>query len=106
MKEIIVLKSMTEAIESLHLYNMTVAVKIGLRIQRLRADKCGEYISKEFTTLCVNSGITMGYTATATPQQNGVSERDGRALATMARCLLLDGNFPRNLWGELFFTAV
>ena len=24
----------------------------------------------------------------------------------MARCLLKDGNFPCNLWGELFFTAV
>ena len=38
--------------------------------------------------------------------QNGISERDGRTLATMTRCLLKDGNFPRNMWGELFFTAV
>ncbi|CAN0317868.1 unnamed protein product, partial [Scytosiphon promiscuus] len=106
MKEVFLLKSKAEAIESLHLYNMTVAVKLGLRIQRLRADKSGEYISKEFKKLCVNSGITLEYTATATPQQNGVSERDGRTLSTIVRCLLKDGNFPRNMWGELFFTAV
>ena len=106
MNEIFLLKSKTEAFESLHLYNMTVAVKLGLRIQRLRADKGGEYISKEFKKLCVSSGIAMEYTATATPQQNGVSELDGRTLATIAGCLLKDGNFPRNLWGELFFTAV
>ena len=106
MKEIFLLKSKAEAVNSLHLYNMTVAVPLGLRIQRLRCDKGGEYTSKEFKQLCINSGITMEYTATATPQQNGVSERDGRTLATMTRCLLKDGNFPRNMWGELFFTAV
>ena len=27
-------------------------------------------------------------------------------LATMVRCVLKDGNFPDNMWGELFFTAV
>ena len=44
MNETFLLKSKTEVIQSLHLYNVTVAVKLGLRIQRLRADKGGEYI--------------------------------------------------------------
>ena len=44
----------------------------------------------------------MEYTATATPQQNGVSERDGRSLATMTRYLLKDGNFPHAMWGMQF----
>ena len=106
MKEIFLLKSKNEAVDSLHLYNKTVAVPLGLRIQRLRCDKGGEYISHELKTLCVDSGISVEYTATATPQQNGVSERDGRTLATITRCFLKDGNFPRNMWGELFFMAV
>ena len=55
MKEIFPLKSKTEGIESLHLFNMTVAVKLGLRIQHLRGDKGGEYISKEFKRLCVTT---------------------------------------------------
>ena len=51
MNEIFLLKSKTEAVDTLHLYNMTVAVPLALRIQRLRCDKGGEYISKEFKTL-------------------------------------------------------
>ncbi|CAN0587889.1 unnamed protein product, partial [Laminaria digitata] len=64
---------------------------------RLRADKGGEYISNDFEKLRVNSGITMEYTATATPQQNGVPERDGRKISTIVRCLVMDCNFPRNM---------
>ena len=106
LKEVFLLESKTEAVDSLHLYIVTVAVPLGLRIQRLTCDKGGEYISKDFKALCIISGISMEYTATATPQQNGISKRDGRTLATMTRCLLKDGNFPRNMWGELFSTAV
>ena len=106
MNEIFLLKSKTEAVDTIHLYNMTVAVPLGLRIQILRCDKRGEYISKEFKTLCVNTGLSMEYTATATPQQNGVSERVGSTLAATVWCLLEDGNFPPNMRGELFFTAV
>lgn len=35
----------------------------------------------------------------------GVSERDGRTLANVARCLLEDGGFQDTLWAEIFFTA-
>ena len=84
---------------------MTVAVPLGLRIEIVRYDKGGEYIGKEFKTLCVNAGINVEYTGTNTPQQNGASERDGQTLAQITRCLTKDGNFPPSLWGELIFTA-
>ena len=76
MKEIFLLKNKTEAAESLHQYNMTVAAPLGLRIENLRCDKGGEYTGQELRTLCVGAGINIKYTATNTPQQNGVSERD------------------------------
>ena len=95
-----------QTVDSLHLYNMTVVVPLRLHIQRLRCDKGGEYISKEFKILCVNSAISRECTATATPQHNGASGCVGRTLATTARCLLKDGTFPSNMWSELFFTAV
>ena len=84
---------------------MTVAVSLGLRIEIVRCDKGGENIGKEFKTLCVNAGINVENTATNTPQQNGVSERDGQTLAQITRCLMKDGHFPPSLWGELIFTA-
>ena len=105
MKEVYLLRNKSEAAESLHQYNMTVAVPLGLRTEIVRCDKGGEYVVKEFKTLCVNAGINVEYTATSTPQQNGVSERDGQTLAQITRCLMEDGNFPPSLWGELIFTA-
>ena len=45
MNEMFHLKSKTKAVDSLHLCNMTVAVPLGLRIQRLRCDKEGQSIS-------------------------------------------------------------
>ena len=105
MKEISLLKNKTEAAESLHQYNMTVAAPLGLRIENLRCDKGGEYTGHEFRTLCVGAGINIDYTATNTPQQNGVSERDGQTLAKITRCLMKDGDFPPFMWGELMFTA-
>ena len=105
MKEVYLLRNKSEAAESLHQYNMTVAAPLGLRIEIVRCDKGGEYIGKEFKTLCANAGINAEYTATNTPQQNGVSERDGQTLAQITRCLMKDSNFPPSLWGELTFTA-
>ena len=77
MKEVYLLRNNSEAPESLHQYNMTVAIPLGLRIEIVRCDKGGEYIGKEFKTLCVHVGINVEYTTTNTPQQNGVSEGDG-----------------------------
>ena len=105
MKEVYLLRNKPEAAESLHQYNMTVAVPLGLRIEIVRCDKGGEYIGKEFKTLCVNAGINVEYTATSTPQQNGLSERNEPTLAQITRCLMKDGNFPPSLWGELIFTV-
>ena len=105
MKEIFLLKNKTEAAESLHQYNMTVAAPLGLRIENLRCDKGGEYTGQEFRTLCVEAGINIEYTATNTPQQNGVSERDGQTLAKITRCLMKDEDFPPFMWGELMYTA-
>ncbi|CAM9568805.1 unnamed protein product, partial [Hapterophycus canaliculatus] len=105
MKEVYLLRSKSEAAKSLHAYNTTIAIPLGRRIQYLRCDKGTEYTSDEFKTMCLDSGINIEYTATNTPQQNGVSERDGQTLAKIVRCLMKDGNFPPSMWGELFFTA-
>ena len=56
MKEIFLLKNKTEAAESLHQYNMTVAAPLGLRIENLRCDKGGEYTGQEFRTPVRRSG--------------------------------------------------
>ncbi|CAM9968021.1 unnamed protein product, partial [Ectocarpus fasciculatus] len=106
MKEIYLLKVKSEAVRALHAYNMQVAAPLGRRIEIIRCDRGEENIGNEFTTYCMDSGITVEYAATNTPQQNGVSERDGQTLTTITRCLMKDGAFPPTLWRELMMTAV
>ena len=94
MKEAYLLKAKSETTQALHAYNMHVAGPLGRRIEIVRSDRGGENVGREFTTYCIDSGITIEYAATNTPRQNGVSERDGQTLAAIARCLMKDGNFP------------
>lgn len=78
---------------------------MGFRIQRLRGDRGKEYKAGYFQKYFLDIGIRQQFTSTNTPQYDGVSERDGRTLTEMARCLLSDGGFSKSLWGEMFFTA-
>lgn len=93
-KDIFLLKSKAEAANLLHIYNISATAPLGLCIQRLGTDKGGEHTSKAFRRFFIDSGITVGYTVTATPQHNGVSERDGRTSATILTCVLKDGSSP------------
>ena len=79
---------------SLHFPDLSLRTKVSI-IQHIFFSR-----SHEFTN------TAMECTATATPQQNGVLERTGRTLSTMVQCMLKDGNFPDDMWVELFFTAV
>ncbi|CAB1102957.1 unnamed protein product [Ectocarpus sp. CCAP 1310/34] len=105
-KEIYLLKAKSETVRALHAYNMQVAAPLGRGIEIIRCDRGRENVANEFTTYCMDSGITIEYAATNTPQQNGVSERDGQTLTTITRCLMKNGAFPPTLCGELMMTAV
>ena len=78
---------------------------LGFRIQGLRGDRGTEYTGEALWKYCRQTAITLHYAAVNTPRQIGVSERDGRTLAGITRCLLADSGLPTFLWGELMFTA-
>ena len=92
-----------QALKSLQLFVSTV-IPFGGRIVRWRADKGGEYTGEEFRQYCLETDIIQEFAAN-TPQQIGVSERVGRTLCAMVRCMLADSGFPSSLWGELFMAA-
>ena len=83
-----------------------LAIPLGLRVQHLRSDNGGEYTSGSFQEYCKSTGIRQQFSAPYTPQQNGVSERDGRTIMDMTRCLLNEARLPTPLWGEIASTAV
>ena len=72
----------------------------GRRIQALRTDNGGEYISTHFRDYCLDKGIAREFTPPYTPQRNGIAERRNRTLLDVTRCLLLDKALPGHLWGE------
>ena len=83
-----------------------LAIPLGLRVHRLRSDRRGEYIADYFRSYCKTTGIRQEFTPPYTPQANGLSERDGRTILNVTRCLLNEANLPKTLWGEVAATAV
>ena len=65
---------------------------------RLRVDKGGEFISKEFQDDYLQTGVLLESASTNTPQQIGMSARVGRTLAAMVRCMLAESGQPKILW--------
>ena len=78
----------------------------GCKIQVLRSDNGKEYTSSEFNKFCEDSGIEHHITASYSPQQNGVSERETRTIMEMSRCMLHEKNLPKEYWAEAANTSV
>ena len=69
-----------DALSSFQVFVQSVVNPSGFRVERLRVDKGGEFISKEFQDYCLQTGVSLEYASTNTPQQIGMSERVGRTL--------------------------
>ncbi|MCO5602592.1 hypothetical protein L7F22_056726 [Adiantum nelumboides] len=74
--------------------------EIGCKVQTLRTDRGGEYMSGAFKDFLGKKGIKHQCTMPYTPQQNGVAERKNRSLIEMARCMLKAKSLPHKLWME------
>ena len=66
----------------------------------LRDDAGGEYISNVFEAWLASKGIVHQKTATASPQQDGMSERGHRTVENAVTCMLQESGLPANLWPE------
>ena len=66
----------------------------------LRTDNGREFTAQEFAVYCVDEGIERHYTASYSPQQNGVVERQNQAVVAMARALLKQRSLSAWYWGE------
>ncbi|MCO5609606.1 hypothetical protein L7F22_063836 [Adiantum nelumboides] len=70
------------------------------KVQTLRINRGGEYMSGAFKDFLGKKGIKHQCTMPYTPQQNGVAERKNRSLMEMARCMLKAKSLPHKLWME------
>ncbi|MCO5605585.1 hypothetical protein L7F22_059768 [Adiantum nelumboides] len=81
-------------------YVSMVENETGCKVQTLRTDRGGEYMSGAFKDSLGKKGIKHQCTMPYTPQQNGVAERKNRSLMEMARCMLKAKSLPHKLWME------
>ena len=82
-KEVYLITWKSQAVE--RLFVQSLAIPMGFRLQRFRSDRGTEYQAGYFQKYRFNTGNRQEFTSTNIPQQNRVSERDGRTLTDMAR---------------------
>lgn len=100
------LSNKSEALEKFKSYVAMVESKFNTKIEKLRCDNGGEYISRDFKTFCDQKGIRIQYTVAYNPEQNGIAERLNRTILEKARCLIFDAEVEKELWGEAVRTSV
>lgn len=99
------MKKKSETLEKYQQFEAEATNAVGRHIKILRSDQGGEYTSKAFSKHCGSKGTIHQFTAPYTPEQNSISERRGRTLMEMARCMLKQAKLPDSFWAEAFATA-
>ncbi|KAI3708432.1 hypothetical protein L2E82_37601 [Cichorium intybus] len=70
-----------------------------LKTKVIRCDYGTELKNVVLNKFCVDKGVQRQYSATRTPQQNGVAERRNRILIDVARTMMCDSKFTSDLLG-------
>ena len=78
----------------------------GTKLNALRIDRSGEFLSNECIVFCDENGIHKQLTAHYTPKQKGFAERKNRTIVEMARRLLKAQGLPNYFCGEAVATTV
>jgi transposase InsO family protein len=94
------LKKKSEALTAFKNYKAYVSHQHGVHLRKIRSDRGGEYLSKEFDEYLKNQGIQQQLTIHDSPQQNGVAERLNRTLVEHARAMLITKDLLKFLWAE------
>jgi hypothetical protein len=103
---VVLLTAKLEASSAIKCIQAAAEKEWGRKLRVLRTDNGGEFTAAEFAAYCTDEGITRHFSATYTPQQNGVVERRNWTVVAMARALLKQRTMPTEFWGEAVVTAV
>lgn len=99
------IKNKSDVFDKFKAYLAMAETKFKERLENLRCDRGGEYISKDMKRFCEARGIHLEYSTARNPPQNGVSERMNRTLLEKARCLIFDSGLNKEMWGEAVMTS-
>src|ERR1700679_3880994 len=99
-RAVMFLKSKDQAFNAFQRYKAYAENHLGAKIQCMRIDKGGEYMSNEFINYMLDHGITRQYTVRARPQQNGVAERANRTIEEDVVAMLAESRLPPSFLGQ------
>ena len=106
MMTVMYLREKLEAFEKFQQYLERVEKEIGKRLNCLRLDRGGEFISHEFNNFCIERGIKRQVSAPRTLEQNGIAKRRNRYIMDCARTLMIEKNIAIKYWKEEINTIV
>ena len=87
-------KNKSEAFDKFVEFKAQAEKECGNYVKFLRSDRGGEYTSNSIVNYCRNHRIKKELTASYTPQQNGVVERNNRTIVEMARSMMKVKGLP------------
>ena len=67
--EIFLVKAESDAIDTLKLFNQSLTIPTGLRLERIRGNRGTEYTARAFREYCIQIGVKLEFTSTNIPQQ-------------------------------------
>ena len=71
---------------------------MGKRLNYLRFDRGGEFISNEFNIFCNDRGIKRHMFIPRTPPHNGIPKRKNRYIMDCGRTLMMQKHVSQNYW--------
>ncbi|GJR07020.1 retrovirus-related pol polyprotein from transposon TNT 1-94 [Tanacetum coccineum] len=93
------LKDKTEAFDQFEIFSKKIQNQLGCIIVSIRTDHGREFDNEvQFGEFCNANGITHNFSASRTPQSNGVVERKNRTLQEMSRTMLNEQSLPQKFW--------
>ena len=97
---ILPIKAKSDVFEAFKQFKAYAENQSETKINILRDDKGGEYMSKAFLDFTTQYGIERQHTVRAHPQQNGVAERANRVLSERLTTMLDEAGLAKAFWGE------
>ena len=94
------LKHKSESVDKLKYFILDTSSLLKTKVHTIRSDSGGEYISSDWINHCHQNNITIQYSSTYSPQQNGMAERMNRTLNDIARTMLIGSGLSPSFWAE------
>ena len=99
------MKSKSETLKYFLEFKAGAKLSLHTKVERVRTDNGGEYISSAFQHAIAQVGIHHEFTQAYTSHQNGVSERKNHTLLEKARSMVYEACTPHFLWNDVVNTA-